>query len=320
MGSGLLRILEITWKFAKPFDRLIGITLVALTALAVFLVIKHDSIISGYGAIFWAAGIILYFTAIVPPVKRMVDRHHEYVFHVALWGIASLLLVLFAFYAIYFIVVDDQTHWERILNLPPVFAAVFGAAIGWYVHQQLSAKNHRTNNSFNLVIQTRTSAEFLKQTRNLYSAYPPTGFNSNDTDYFDTMKRVAVYQKGRNLEAKEKPTEDEKLAHLNELSKMDAVEGLMYLLNFYEFMAFGIQAGDLDENLLYETLSPSVVVWYSRARPFIDFLHSKNDNKLAYQHLDKLVEGYSRKVGDKDEVVDGWRKRLEIEKANLSPR
>jgi Domain of unknown function (DUF4760) len=317
MGSGIRKILEITWKFAKPMDRGIGITLICLIVLVAFLAARGEAIYTDYRAIWCLVCLALYFIAIVPPVKRMTDRRHELLFYVATWGIVSLVLVLVAFYAIYFVLTGSQTQWDRVLNLPPVFAAVFGTAIGWYVHQQLSAKLHRTSNSFNLVMQTRTSAEFLKHTRSLYAVYPPPReFPAEDNKYFQTQKRTEVDRIGRELASKANPDDAKKLTYLNDLAKVEAVEGLKYLLNFYEFMALGVHMGDLDETLLYETISPSVVGWYDRSKTYCDQIRAKNGNKLAYQHLHKLVDGYTTKEGDHDVPVEGWRKRLELEKAN----
>jgi Domain of unknown function (DUF4760) len=319
MWSGIKGILDVTWKYSKPFDRVLQVTILVLVIVVAILAVRQDPIFVNSKAAWCIVGMIIYAAAIIPPVKRMTDRRHELLFYVTAWGILSLILILVAFYTVYFIVVPDSEsqQWDRILNLPPVFAAVFGTAIGWYVHQQLSAKLHRTSNSFALVMQTRTSTEFLKHTRSLYAAYPPpTEFQTEDAKYFETSKRIEIDRIGRELAVALNPDLTKKGAYLRDLAKVEAVEGLRYLLNFYEFMAFGIHAGDLDETLLYETVSPSVVGWYTRSQTYCDKIRATAANKLAYQHLHRLVEGYKTKVGNKEEEIDGWKKRLDIEKAN----
>ena len=106
------------------------------------------------------------------------------------------------------------------------------------------------------------------------------------------------------------------LVSTRDLAKVEAAEGLKYLLNFYEFMALGTHVGDLDETLLYETISPSVVGWYTRSELHCKHVRSTPTDKLAYEHLDKLVNGYKVKIGGKEMEIDGWKKKLDLDKAN----
>jgi hypothetical protein len=320
MWSGIRNILEKTWKYATPFDRMIGITLVTIIIVAIFLGIKGDDLFIDHRATWIVICLILYAVALIPPVKRMTDQRHELVFYVASWGLVSLVVWLVAFYVLFFILIPDQTarnQWDRVLNVPPILGALFGATIGWYVHQQLNAKLHRTSNSFALIMQTRTNTEFLKYTRSLYAVYPPPDeFPAEDLMFLKAHKRAELDKFTLEIQIGAEIDPQKKRSYLHELSKVEAIEGLKYLLNFYEFMAQGVHAGDLDETLLYETISPSVVGWYSRCQAYCNQVRSAPSNKLAYQHLHKLVEGHVMKVGTKEIEVHGWKRKLEIEKAN----
>jgi hypothetical protein len=253
----------------------------------------------------------------------MADRRDELLLYVAIWGIISLTAFIIAFYVVFFVATGassaTETSWDRVLNFPPVIAAVVGAGLGWYVHQQLSAKFHRTGNSFALVIQMRTSSEFISHTKKLaavYSIFDP--FPSTDCEYaLRNNKRVELDQLRRTISAHpEKHDATAKLKCLNELAKIEAIEGLKYLLNFYEFMAFAIQAADLDETLLYETISPHVVGWYNQTKVLREALSERPGDKLAFQHLERLVKGYKETAARKVIDFDGWEKRLAHEAAN----
>jgi Domain of unknown function (DUF4760) len=319
MSSGIKNLLAVTWRYATPWDRLWGIGVIFLVLLGSIFWLKQDPLLLNYRAVWCIAITLLYFAAIVPPVKRMARRKHELLVYVAVWGIISLILWLASFYATFFFLVVNTDKWDKILNLPPVFAAIIGAGIGWYVHQELSAKFHRTSNSFNLVMQTRTSAEFIRYTRDLYAYYSKCETLPDEVVKCDLpAKRIELGQRKRELEAnpQEEMFSQKKLAYLNDLAMLEAIEGLRYLLNFYEFMSFAIHAGDLDENLLYETVSPSVVRWYNRSKDYQSHVTTNDQgNKLAYQHLTKLVEGYTTMVGSKVTEIPGWERRLDIEKA-----
>src|ERR1700722_19830304 len=132
MGSGIKRLLGITWDYATPTDRACGMAVIFIGLLAAIFWFKQDSALLDYKAIWCVVATLLYFIAIVPPVKRMAGRQHILLLYVAVWGIISLIVGLVSFYATYFSLVEDTAQWDKILNLPPVFAAVMGAAIGWY--------------------------------------------------------------------------------------------------------------------------------------------------------------------------------------------
>jgi len=103
-------------------------------------------------------------------------------------------------------------------------------------------------------------------------------------------------------------SEAEKAA--NEHTKITAIAGLRYLLNFYEFMAKGIRAKDLDEDLLFGTLRSIVVALYNDSAEYRKFVREGNNTsalpdrgpvkvgqKAAFSHLAWLVEGDNDRKG-----------------------
>lgn len=323
MFSGIQGLLETTWKYATRVDCAFGFFLIIALVLATVFGIEHHPILLDH-LVAWCVGTVaIYFIAIIPPVKRMAARRHELVTYVAVWGIVSLTVFVVAFYFVYFAVTDgkepDGATWDRLLNFPPVIAAVVGAAIGWYVHQQMQAKFHRTTNSFNLVMQTRTNSEFINHFRKFASVYPSTReVPPEHSPYFLPSKRGEIDEIGEKVEHDGASiTKEQALEYWTGLRYVEAIEGLKYLLNFYEFLALGIKLGDLDDSLLYETISPSVVGLYERSKAYRMDVRKRASDKLAFQHLECLVCGYTEAIGRRTVNIEGWAKRLEREKADL---
>lgn len=322
MWHSLRSLLEETWQHATRRDACVAfLFLFALAACSVFS-LKNDPLFLDYKVLWYSVILILYFTAIAPPVARLAAERHRHVLQVVLWGLISLTVTLVAFYLFFFALAetkDQQEQWERVLNLPPVIAGAVAAAIGWYAAHQFAAKNHRTNNSFQLVMQTRCNTEFVKHARKFLIAYPSSSsIPMQDSKYFDPSARSRLEEMKRKQKA-EQLTEAE-TTELKQFAeeKLEGIEGARYLLNFYEFMSFGIYAGDLDEELLYETISPAVVKIYEQSTALRAVLNGPDGDVLAFQHLERLVSGYERKSHSGTEKVLGWRARLAQERVSFA--
>lgn len=190
---------------------------------------------------------------------------------------------------------DSPKISDRILNLPPVLAALWAAGMGWYVHFQASAKNHRTTNSFHLVMHTRTSSEFLRRAKLATSMYPHgEGIPDADKDLITSKAYSLAVGSYRVAKSGGHPTAE----ILDKVRRARAADAMKYLLNYYEFMAVGIGKKDLDEESLYETLSVTVCSVYERSLPFIVYMRDPEggDQPLAFEHLQGLVDRWGKRL------------------------
>lgn len=318
MWHSLKGLLSTTWNLSSKFACTMGIAFVVLVLLGIALSAAGDAILSAHWVAYLIVVTVTYFLAVIPPVTKMATLRHKYVPYVVLWGLFSLVFFLAAFYLIYYALVttpEGLARWDRVLNLPPVLFAAIAAAIGWYAATQYSAKNNRTNNAFSLVMQTRCNTEFMKRAVDLSKNWPPTTqmtnahqpcFPINARHRFEELKRVGAERPLSATETTEFAAYDEQM--------LTGIEAAKYLLNFYEFMAYGIYAGDLDEDLLYETISPAVVFLFDRTLPLRTFLNGPDGDKLAFQHLSSLVDGYQKTENGRDITIIGWSNRLELER------
>jgi hypothetical protein len=321
MWQPLKGLLETTWKLGSVQARTAGITFLALAVVAVTFNAINDVLLTEHRVLWLSILTLLYFLAVVPPVANMTKYRHKHVLYVVLWGLISLAFVLVVSYLFFFAIAQtdaQQKQWDRILNLPPILAAAIAAAIGWYAAHQFSAQSNRTNSSFSLVMQTRCNDEFVMQARCFSSAFPPPiVLDQSHQRYFSVDLRGRLDYLKRIDASNLTPAEASELQSINEQVVL-GMYAARYLLNFYEFMAYAIYAGDLDEDLLYETISPAVVGLFDRVKALRDYINvGATGDKLAFQHVQHLVEGYVRDEGGVKTTVDGWRRRLDKERAAL---
>jgi hypothetical protein len=209
-----------------------------------------------------------------------------------------LTATICSFYFIYFAFVPDNSTgsaYDKILNLPPVIAAIWAAGIGWLVNYHVSQRNARTKNAFDLVMQTRTSAEYQKNMTLMHRHYPfGSKISDEDKPYY---AKLAIKEHEEQLrKAKEKPNNAAGISEAElKLEKSQAFAAMKYILNYFEFMAVGITKRDLDETLLYETIGLTAVNIFERAKPFIDSIQA-DGQALAYSALTPLIRDWKMRI------------------------
>lgn len=248
-------------------------------------------------------GIAVVYSTIPALIRCGMSGGVKSVWSVVRASLAILAFSLLVFYGSYYWIADaaplNAKPSDKFLNFPPVIAALWTAGMGWYIHFQATSKNHRTTNSFNLVMQTRTSKEFLERTRAVQAVYPfGAKVPKEDSTHFGTAA-MRELQEARDAAAASAPAGTPPADFTAIERKVIAIDGLKYLLNYYEFMAVGIAANDLEEEMLYETISENVCSLYERAENYIEHTHA-NGQPLAFEALELLVKR--------------WRKMLEDEK------
>lgn len=363
------------WKTIKEFlTEIVEHTpLSARLLFLCFLIISGWCAISAYRddpafyqnqVLFYSISLTFYAAAVVPAVIILGRYRHKYVAHVALLALVSLFVVVSAFYLYYFALIPaNQTKYERILNLPPVLAGAWAAALGWYIHHQLTLKIHRTNHAVSFAMQTRTNQAYLTNLANLRLVYATKDvIQKTDEPYFPASKRIDVENQLRYLAAEEVKVKyrldllslqeaakanqdsaiggkivvtgtgkssaekaglyhqlvsiaDRRLALETECKRCQAIEGLRFILNFYEFMAYGISAGDLDGDILLKTIGASVINFYRTSVNYRQYLVEGTNQPLAYESLAKLIDGGGTGRFDADNG-DGWAKRLNVAAAS----
>lgn len=131
--------------------------------------------------------------------------------------------------------------------------------MGWWVQSVLSAKSSRKQHTLNTILDTRSSTIYQHHLER---------YSRLIKDYQHIHPKVAEWF--------HYPNKDEfgKMAVPKELK--DAINGLAYVMNYFEFLALAIKQGDLDEILLKECFCGMLPKIESRAFYLIREAQSKD--------------------------------------------
>lgn len=290
------------YSHTKRWEQWALLVLVLLFVFGVGMDVSDQPIYESVKAWALALWALAFLCLLIPAGLRCAGKGIKSVWSVVGLSVFVLAVVMLVFYTCYFWVVgasDRGSHgFDKLLNFPPMLAALWAAGVGWYITFQAAAKNHRTTNSFNLLMQTRTSREFLENANLVRLTYPHgTVVPAEDEDLFDstTLKELTAREKeqisdggGVDVSLQER------------LFKARGADALKYLLNYYEFMAVGIKENDLEENLLYDTIGVTVTSMFHRAKVFIEYVRHKDkgNQPLAFVELASLIERWSTRLED----------------------
>ncbi len=287
-------------NYIKIREWLLLLLVVIALSVGIGLEIANYSVYENFKGIGCALAGSSIIAILIPSVIRCAGEGYNNVWLTSGAAIILLFIFLFTFYTSYFLIVGmslpvggSDSGTSRILTFPPMISAACIACLGWYIHFQASAKNHRTSNSFQLIMHTRTSKEFLDRATRVHSAYPYGTIVPSDhvASIAPSAKRSAESVVAK-LDEKANPEAKENAERLLKIA-LDA-DAVKYLLNFYEFMAVGIKQKDLEEIIIYDTLGVAVTSIYERAQPFINYINGPNVGQtLAFCQLDKLVKRWN---------------------------
>ncbi|ENQ2791454.1 DUF4760 domain-containing protein, partial [Klebsiella pneumoniae] len=136
--------------------------------------------------------------------------------------------------------------------------------MGWWIQCITSAANTRRSHTLNMIINTRTSPEYQKQLRNSTKFYRGMRYVPQELSEWRCNPDKEEY---KNMKV---PDE-----------YRDAINGLLYILNYFEFLAQGIKFKDLDDELLKECFS-SFLRGIER-RGFHMILESQKQDPAAFE-------------------------------------
>jgi len=287
---GTLR--RLTQAFDKGSVTLLVVThTLFLVALTVYCTKSMDNYVFGW----WLAAIDAFLiAAFARPVLTMARQGYESVLSVCIVVSVVFVISLVAFYlSCYFILGNlrsDGSPVAKLLDLPAPLVAVWAAGLGWYITFQSGRRSQRTSHAVSLVLSTRTNSEFLKQSDIVRKRLP----TKSDVDDIPSE----LYAPNALKKAQDAYVKDD-VETTKRLRAARSIIALKYMLNYYEFMAVGIEAGDIDEQMIYEALGEHVIKLFDRGEEVRKWLRDpqKGNEQLAWCHLEKLVDrwrAYSR--------------------------
>jgi hypothetical protein len=112
---------------------------------------------------------------------------------------------------------------------------------------------------------------------------------------FDSRKDDELI-KGLRCAATLHAAEDKKIQTFAAPAKQDSDETklIRYVLNHYEYVAIGIDAGIYDEEMFRRASYNTMISFYDRASPFIEAVRKASERPTLYQDFARLVERWKK--------------------------
>lgn len=214
--------------------------------------------------IYWVVSYFLVLTSFLMPLNKI--KHLPYgrrIFYISLTIFAVIFIVLFR--EIWEEFKSPSEMSQKSLEMLGYSIAATVAIFGWFIQHQLTRQHNKVSHSLNILLQMRVSEEFqkhMKQANKFYSSR--TRHKISDAD-------MTKYHSEDELD-----------------DKIKSIESHIYLLNYYEFLAYGIKSGTLDEELLFQTLGGIVIGHFDRAEAVIK--KARESSPKIYESLVNLED------------------------------
>lgn len=167
-------------------------------------------------------------------------------------------------------------------NSALVFAGIGLAAVGWIVQSNGSQVLQRRQHTLTILTELRQCPHFIESMR-LFSHHCPPGSQltiAQGNKLCDLGNTVATYER------------PDPVAKDDTISEQ--YRALVFILNYYEFLAAGVEVEDIDVALLERSHDGVMVGVYTRALAFIrgqwDGQEQPPDDNATYYYLWKLIE------------------------------
>lgn len=288
-------------KAADPLSWILFIAFLVVFVIGVVFRIQaagagslHEFYMQHYGT-FWYGAWFLFVLATVGPVINLTREQNEVPLAVLI-GFGIFDLFIFLVISALALTADNSVAPATALLAAICAAGMVG--IGWVVQQQSSAKATRRTHTFNILMQSRLSAEFQKQVTERAKYYPSgTRVSEEDAKLYwksgvqerkDELDKKFETDRQRSLPKAIPQLEEElKQAKLLIDEKHASLRALGYVMNFYEFIGAGILLRELDERMLKETLKDIAVSVYEDTINLRALAREKQP--AVYCNLDRLV-------------------------------
>lgn len=309
-------IVELGWRhilcpLARSADPLSWILFIAFLAVVVVAVIArslgdgglHEIYTANY-QLFWYGAWVLVVLSTVGPIFTLAKEKREVPLGVLI-GVSVAHVLIFLALSVLALTQTGNTTAITALLAATVAAAMVG--IGWVVQHQSSARSSRRAHTFNILMQSRLSTEFQKQIERRAKYYSAgNAVAAHDVKLFNKIgleecRKVLLAQRDAELER----ARDEKKAEVTALyeeklvaaeERYESLQGVKYLLNFYEFVSAGILLRELDEPLLRETLRDIAIALHRDTAHVRAFQRESQPD--AFRNFDAVVSNaWTRRNG-----------------------
>ncbi|HZW18632.1 MAG TPA: DUF4760 domain-containing protein [Luteimonas sp.] len=212
----------------------------------------------------------------------------------------GLLIGVAVTHILVFIFMSALILWADKNSITALLASTAGAAmvgVGWIVQHRSSVRSSRRAHTFSVLMQSRLSKEFQEQVKAREKLFP-VGCRPDSTHalYMSALAYKNHITKIKEDHEKSRKAQNAKIKELDEefertlkqeSEKYCSIQGIKYLLNFYEFVCAGILRQELDEEMLRTSLRGIAAALYEDTDVLRAYV--KREQPTAYTNLDRVV-------------------------------
>ena len=232
--------------------------------------------------IWWSITYLLFVVGIFIPLVSL--KYQKYALQAQAWVGFALILAILGLTYLGSIKTGTTLGSDNSRLLIGLIAALT-TGLGWAISHQYGQKKHRISHTYKVLLDSRLSSAFQ--------------------DKYSTM--LATYPVGIDLD--EKQVNKYINQEIMDINHRQAIDCASYVIDYYEFIASGILAEDLDNEFLYQNARAFVCGMYYKCLYFITEIRKENNQPKAWNQLEALVKEW-----DKRYKTDN--KRLECEDGN----
>lgn len=302
VSLGYRNVLKPLVAAGDPVSWILFVAFLALLAASVVCKIigtgSDDSFYERFFLAFWYGSWGLLVLSTIGPIFNISKARHEIPLGI-LVGVGMCHLVIFI--GISVVVLLEYEKPEAVTGLMAAFVAAMMVGIGWVVQNQTGARGSRRAHTFNILMQSRLNKEFQENVA-LRARYYHAGklIPAEDAPLATAQGfkvREQLLNEKRDLELAQ--AQPQFLAEINAKydteidlarKKHESLSGVVYLLNFYEFMCAGICQRELDKSLLYATVASIVSSLYEDTRHLR--AHCRERQPTVFLKLDEVMRNH----------------------------
>lgn len=247
-----------------------------LSASSVFVVLQSPYLVDLAASLPWHETAAA--TSAVALTVAFIQTTAFYTYRSRRTGVVLLLLALFftVFFANFaFEVYREASPNVRTAGLLAIMAS-WVATIGWVVTNYLAMSNARVSHSLNAILQLMTSKEFQENRRNIFATIP---YNDSLNEVAHLERMLILYRAYDALDGFKK-------------DQIPAIDSIRYVFNYFEYLARGVRAGEFDNNIVAETISPMIERFYTDYRLVFWWSRVSIGRDDIYEHLEWLLVKY----------------------------
>lgn len=156
-----------------------------------------------------------------------------------------------------------------------LLVGVVAAVMGWLVSTYMTLRNSIKQHTINTLLQSRLSTQYQQQAKVINQTFFAPGMPLNDPVPLEFLQSA-------------------------EPANREALDAVNYVLNYFEFCAVGIRFGDLDENLMRQTMRSIIRRLCNRMMLYIRYTRGEDENgnlkqpTTQFEHINWLLKRWEK--------------------------